>query len=379
MGQGSQCVKMKAEALDYKKLGGAMMPMAKSIRLETVGDVGDYAPQHDYVPQHYYVYHQTLDSLNTILACMTSLPNLLLFAGEDQGGLYLQAGVIGHENYQLPGKSAAAKLVYGRKWRIDQDTPTSEIVQTALLALQKVREHEVRELLVWQDPASGRASTPFSCHQDIQLLTRQLSRQSAAAPHDTVDIPQLLAQLQFGSRRLTLQNLQTLADGRLLADIQLGAAPDHFAEFDHQQISLLIRRFSPQRFMHDLMDALIHISHNHCRNTFLFCQVPRFSQEVDPRVIGALSVKSRPYQAHMADTEFFRTFSHINFSIDQGRVPQLGRGVLADINRRALVRHGPLEGHLPAGLVSDYAPRAVFRAQARAQQELSTEMAGPRV
>jgi hypothetical protein len=360
------------KALDYQNLGGLMMPMAKSIPFAQLGD---------YVPQHYFSYRQDLGSISRTLACITTLPNILFFTGEDAGGLYLQVGVIGDENYRHTGKSAGAKLVYGRKWRIDTDTPTSEVVQTALLAVQKVREHEVRELFSWRDPVNKRTSTPFSCHQDIQLLVRYLALPSSTdtpmLPAET-GIREFLQQLRFGSRRFRLKNLQQLPDGRQLADIVLGkpkVATESFAEFDQLELSLIFRQFSAKSLMHDLMDLLIQKSHDHCRNNFLVCEVARFSQEIDPRVIGALSVQSRPYQSHMADTEFFQTFSAINFSIDKGRVPQLGRGVLADINRRTLSSHGPLEGHLPEGVYSEYKPAVILPVQSWSHHELATDRA----
>ena len=55
----------------------------------------------------------------------------LLFADEDGSGLYLQVGLIGRENYERGSQIRPHKLVYGRKWRIDPDTPTSEVIQTA--------------------------------------------------------------------------------------------------------------------------------------------------------------------------------------------------------------------------------------------------------
>lgn len=343
---------MNADTLDYKQMGGRLMPQAKSIYIDAIGV---------YVPQHYYVYQQNLDSLNTILSMIQSLPNIMLFAAEDETGLYLQVGVIGQENYLHLGKGTATKLVYGRKWRIDRDTPASEVVQTALLAIQKVREHEVRELLNWQDPDTGKRSTPFSCHQDIQLLSRVLASapQQTAEPVGTEAVLALLQQLRFGSSRFILQQWHALPDGRCLMDVRLddetGATP-HFAEFSGHLISVILPGLSAALLMHQLMDALIQHSHNHCRDTFLFSGIARFSQQVDPRLIGRLSVKSRPYQQHLSDSSFARTFAQCNFAIDQGRVPPLGQGPLAEQNRRTILRYTALEGHLPAGIVSEFRP-----------------------
>lgn len=72
--------------------------------------------------------------------------------------MYVQIGLIGRENYERGPAVRRRKLVYGRKWRLDADTPSSEILQTMYLAIQKAREHEVRELLTVYDAHSGATS-----------------------------------------------------------------------------------------------------------------------------------------------------------------------------------------------------------------------------
>ncbi|HEX5360673.1 MAG TPA: hypothetical protein VFW49_06230, partial [Fluviicoccus sp.] len=99
------------------------------------------------IPQHYLQYRQTADTVRALLADIDFDPHTLLFAAQDANGLYLQAGLVGRENYERGNTLRPRKLVYGRKWRIDADTPTSEVIQTAFLAISKAREHEVRELL----------------------------------------------------------------------------------------------------------------------------------------------------------------------------------------------------------------------------------------
>lgn len=330
---------------NYVGFGGVLMPMAKSINIETVGN---------FYPQHYYTYNQTLGSLSSILSQISSLNNILLFAGEDNDSLYLQVGNIGHENYPNADHSHPPKLVYGRKWRIDRDTPTPEIVQTALLAIQKVREHEVRELLVWRDPSTAAASTPFSCHQDVQLIAGYLRkhRSSQTTESDLTSIETLIPQLSFGGRQLNVVTQLPLADNRCLLEICLSkptAKHGSFNEFDEARVSLVLDGWSVALFLHELMDALIRISDIYTENTFMFAGVQRFNRQVDPRIIGKLSVLSRPYKKHMADQEFLKSFNRMNYQVDKKRAPQLGSGQLSELNKAKLYQHNALDGHMPVG------------------------------
>jgi len=330
---------------NYADFGGSLMPMAKSINVEAVGD---------FYPQHYYTYNQTLESLSSILLQISSLNNILLFAGEDNGNLYLQVGNIGYENYPHDDQLHPPKLVYGRKWRIDRDTPAPEIVQTALLAIQKVREHEVRELLVWRDPATSAASTPFSCHQDVQLITGYLRQRSSnqTTEFDLTNVEALIPQLTFGSRQLSVVTRIPLSDNRYLLEVHLSkptAKHCGFIEFDDVRVSLVLEGWSVALFLHELMDALIRISDIHTENTFMFGGVQRFNRHIDPRIIGKLSVLSRPYKKHMADQEFLKSFNRMNYQVDKKRAPQLGSGQLSELNKAKLYQHNALDGHMPVG------------------------------
>ena len=104
------------------------MPQAPSVLLPNGNKV---------VPQHYLQFKQTLLSLREIINHIDEVPSTPIFADEDEQGMYIQVGLIGRENYDRGQYSRPHKLVYGRKWRIDSDTPTSEIIQTAFLAIKK--------------------------------------------------------------------------------------------------------------------------------------------------------------------------------------------------------------------------------------------------
>jgi len=334
---------MLSPLCDYQELGGRLISQAKKVKIDTVGDV---------FPQHYYTYHQDVGSLSRILSLIKAPAGFILFSGQDHHGLYLQVGIIGRENYVRAGKPDISKLVYGRKWRIDADTPTTEIVQTTLLAVQKVREHEVRELLSWTDPANGIRATPFSCHQDIHLLTLHFThnKPQSTAQNNEAELKQLISQLHLAGRELTLLQLVSLGAGRLLIELGLSAAVtpnDSFADLGHSPISLVLQEANLSHFMHELMEQLILLSNRYCQEHFSFCGVNRFSREYDPRIIAGLSRRSRPYKKHMADTSFSAVFERVNAEIDKNRAPHLGGGLLGQMNKNILEKRPALGGFMP--------------------------------
>lgn len=87
------------------------------------------------MPQHYLQYRMDEKALSEILSHCECFDNTLWFANSEGEGLFLQVGIIGHENYDRAHKLRPRKIVYGIRWRIEQNTPTSEVVQTAFLAV----------------------------------------------------------------------------------------------------------------------------------------------------------------------------------------------------------------------------------------------------
>jgi hypothetical protein len=120
------------------------------------------------IPQHYLSYHHTKESVENMVAEISYDPNYLIFVDEDKGGIFIQVGIIGIDNYMNAQSQDSQKIVYGRRWRVEPQLPSSEILQTAFLALMKAREHEVRELIKYND--KNKATTPFSCHHDLPLM-----------------------------------------------------------------------------------------------------------------------------------------------------------------------------------------------------------------
>lgn len=311
------------------------------------------------IPQHYLQFEQTLLSLQEILQDIETLPQFLLFADEDSGGLYLQVGMIGRENYDRSENLRQQKLVYGRKWRIDSNTPTSEIIQTAYLAVKKAREHEIRELLTLVDLASGKTSAPFSTHQDLPLMANN-SELVQPVPRFTGDeltvLQQLLTYCRFGERSIEIVDLLPHKQHFIL-DLKLGSAPvvrrveGEMPEFNEMEFSVIVGSLKPEHFLHELMETFIRFSDAFVTENFCYKEFKRFSRDVDPVGIAALSVASRPYARDMENAQFATHFRNLNYQTDASRVPKLGQGALADKNRSAIFSVNKLLGHLPADLM----------------------------
>ena len=81
-------------------------------------------------PQHYFVFDNSLKSLTSIVSAIETEKDIVIFSSEDDWGVYVQVGLVGKENYSLLRHDDRPKIVYGRKWRIERNIPTPEIVQT---------------------------------------------------------------------------------------------------------------------------------------------------------------------------------------------------------------------------------------------------------
>lgn len=318
-----------------------------------------------HLPQHYMTYHHNLESVSLILSKIDFAEDVLLFAANDHQGLYLQVGVIGHENYKKPNISYPHKIVYGRKWRIDSDTPSSEIIQTAMLAIKKVMEHEVREFLTLTVPNHSTFSAPLSSHQDVGMLQKAASHKLGMINKTTpkADSKETLAQylktIRFANYRLTIENYTALNKDRAFVDLALtrdevmlvhGKLPPAFHE---QTISIVVNLSEIDGVLYTLLDALIAVSDRYVEENFTFEDFQRFSRKISPTWLAQQSLASRPYALHMKDEQFKRTFETLNFATDQQRKPELGSGLLAEINTKKLLRYENLSGHLPNGYTNN--------------------------
>lgn len=318
-------------------------------------------------PQHYLQYQQTAHTLADIVSHIDYCDSMPVFADHDVNGLYLQVGLVGRENYERHLLPRPLKLVYGRRWRIESYTPTSEVIQTVLLALKKACEHEVRELLTVHDAATGKPATPFSCHQDLPLLAghRDLLAPAERAPAASLlDLAGWLAPLRFDQRAIALVDASARGAGGAIVELRLGRAPSArqnegaTAQFDELALTLVLRELSRTELLYELIDALIKQSDRHVEENFRYRGFARFARVLDPLRVAALSVASRPYARDMGDAAFAPVFREINNTVDAQRAPSLGAGALAALNRDKLERCGPLAGHMPQGYAAGHGASA---------------------
>lgn len=309
------------------------------------------------IPQHYLRYQQTLNSVCALLNDIQFDDKTLLFAGQDHNGLYLQVGMIGRENYARHDEQRPHKLVYGRKWRIDADTPTSEVIQTAFLAISKAYEHEVRELFTVLDAWQDQMSTPFSCHQDLPLLAAnaELIVVEAQPCLAVAEIKQLLETVKFAQRKIELVNFYEQRSFRYLL-LRLGDAPlarqqeGDLAHFNQALLSVTLQQGTASEILFALLDSLLHFNQRWVEENFYYQGFARFSRRLDPQGIAAISVASRPYRRDAKNENFSHAFQHANYEVDRSRVPHWGTGALAKRNREILQTYQGLQGHLPINI-----------------------------
>ncbi|HAS8439902.1 TPA: hypothetical protein I7740_04255 [Vibrio vulnificus] len=345
-----------------------LIRLAKGEKAMPAASLIDAGGGQSHLPQHYVTYHHNLDSVRTVLSKITFTDDVLLFAATDHLGLYLQVGVIGHENYQKPDTLYPPKIVYGRKWRIDADTPTSEIIQTAMLAIKKVMEHEVREFLTLAT-ANNAATTqvrsaPLSSHQDMGMLQKAakyaltIVKRKAPQGNAKQALTAQLNNIQFANHHLQIAHYITLNNGRVFIDLNMEKdkmVPGQITlppAFEHKQLSIVVKLEEISGIMYTLLDELIAISDRYVEEHFAYEDFHRFSRTISPAWLAQQSLASRPYAKHMQDKIFKRTFETLNFATDKQRKPALGSGLLAEINSQKLLQVQNLNGHLPEGFAN---------------------------
>ncbi|GEA03638.1 hypothetical protein KUL17_25350 [Alteromonas sp. KUL17] len=326
------------------------------------------AGKQNHIPQHYFTYEHSLESIRAILCDISMSNDVLLFAAKDKQGMYIQVGIIGQENYRITGQCYPAKIVYGRRWRIDADTPTSEIIQTTMLAIQKVYEHEVRELLTIKLNSKVTRSAPLTSHQDIKYLKNakrleginQAQNVMSTSTVKSVSLNQFkyalenkLNRLEFAHHRLIIDRIMPISGGRAVLDIELVAklVPKMVipSAFSQKRLSVVTSIYDIDNIMYILLDELIAISNRHVEEHFSFQNFKRFSRNISPEWLAEKSIESRQYKAHMKNVEFKKIFESLNYKTDESRTPELGSDALALINFKKLSQYENLGGHIPKG------------------------------
>ena len=316
------------------------------------------------VPQQFLDVRRTLQNVENILADIDVPSPFVLFAGEEQGFVYLVCAIVGHENYPKPGGSDQAKIVYGRRWFLEDTTPTSEVVQTALLAVKKAKEHELRErMIVKVSPKYDKLksvpqplirTTPFNCHLDAPLMA---SHAASFGPSDElVDLEKLLPLIEVDGLKPVLKSKTELTSGRVVYEIELEGGCTTigaFPEFVQALISFICADNARSEFLHFLFSALLSVSDQAVDETFRFNSFARFSRKVCPIEVGRFSHSTRTVS--VTDSReaalFAKEFEEMSYRVDSAKAPLMNQGVLGLKQRETLQTlensFGAIIGYLP--------------------------------
>lgn len=308
------------------------------------------------VPQHYLQYQHTLKTVESLILQMEFDSHYPIFAAEDHSGIYIQIGVIGVDNY-LPKAHQQSKIVYGRKWRVEPNLPTSEIIQTVLLAIKTAREHELRELFKYKfntgNDNQSKITTPFNNHQDLPLLVKCYSRkpvtQSTSEHESWHDIQQKLSLLQYDGIEFYFHHSQRLSNGDYLVEIELLADTKlTLPELKGRQfLSFTIEYLSFNQIAHELMAQLLILSNRYVEENFKFQGVARFSRQYTVEDISRLSITTRQLHKESKFSEFQHMWLQSNYDTDLTRVPNLRKSELYQKLMRQIEELGPITGVLP--------------------------------
>lgn len=309
------------------RLGEKVMPKAPVVKLNN----GEYC-----IPQHYLTYHHTLQSVEALICDIEYDPRYAVFAAQEATGIYIQVGVVGHDNYKKTTSNTELKLLFGRKWRVEPELCTSEIIQTVFLAIKKSREHEIREL--YKLKVNDSVTTPFNTHIDLPLMaqfyvkneTHKIVIEEITLEEKTQDT---LNCIDFDHCQLTLRHIEQRYNGLWLVDIEVGATtkttlPELICkpEATNKVLNLQVQELSFNSLCRAIMDAFIYLSDLHVERHFSYRGFHRFDPEIDIADIASLSQQSRKHElaAHFA-SEFIKS----NYEIDQMRIPPVKPGALA--------------------------------------------------
>lgn len=352
------------------------VPLFKTVRLERArvpNEFGEtplrYAPTVRLsngvkaVPQQYLEVNRSLANLENILARVSVPEGYLLFAGQESNVLFIVVGIVGVENYPRDMHQAErSKIVYGRRWLIETSTPTSEVVQTAMLAIKKAREHELRERFVVRLNTAANSlhtksrTTPFNCHQDLPLMAGARdalvsAEVSAAVSADDSSVEpslihQLLGSLSVDDEPLRLIEITPLGASYVLSfEVIAGRQRSQFNDLQGRPLYAVCDELSTDHVLHRILKTCLAESDRWVEEQVAFMGFARFSERVSPTALAKFSAKTR--QVKVSDTRFHAEFSDMSYAVDSAKAPFLNSGELGRRQRVQLASFKNLQGHLP--------------------------------
>lgn len=309
------------------------------------------------IPQHFLEYQHDRQSVEQIIDDIEFSKKYPIFVCEDETGIYIQIGIIGHDNYGVRTEDTPLKIVYGRKWRVEPNLPSSEIIQTAFLAVKKAREHEIRELLRLTSRISNKKSTPFSGHHDIpfiarKMITKQSMRCTEANNKCKHIIQNMLDHITFDHRHFKLTGLEKRKNGKFILDIKLLSAAKHhedqsdLPEFSSIDLDIIVESLDQNTIYHMIMSELVHTGDRYVDEKFTYRGFKRFSWATDVEEIGEISIAMRD-KKKIEESGFNTNFQGVNYEVDSTRVPILHHSPLTEKVIQDIEQFGSLAGQLP--------------------------------
>ncbi len=352
-------------AANENEFGETPLPFAPAVKAASGEQV---------IPQQYLDVNRTLESVEAILTLISLPKDYVLFAGQDNNTVYLMCGVIGQENYSAnladPKNAKQPKIVYGRRWLLEPSTPTSEVVQTALLAVKKVREHELREhfRLSIEVPNTDRVgiATPFNCHIDLPLLAAEMAEKTAEKNRaltlvgepdndlgsqqieQTEKVEQVLSRVSVSGLRPILQSTHRIDDRTLylIGFEKSDSLATSLVELIGRKVSVVCETNQQNEFLHELFNAILKLSDRFIEEAFEFRGFARFSQQICPADIAQFSYRTR--KTVNDNAQFTEAFADMSYRVDAAKAPAFNAGKLGQQQREALNQYGLLAGYLPS-------------------------------
>lgn len=297
------------------------------------------------VPQQFLNVRRTLQSVEKILSQIEFSDKYLLFAGRVGHTVFIQVGIIGPENYPRQNQDPKQlKIVYGRRWMLEPTTPTSEVVQTALLAIKKAREHELREKLTFKSD-DGVLTTPFNSHQDLPLMA---GRATFFVNDQNEALEKCLSRLQFSQMNFRLYKCTHLSKQQIVVEVDMietDLAEALFPEMLGKRLAISGDVGNTSLFTHRLISELITASDRYVDEQFSYQGFARFSHCVDVSRLADFSYQTRSVQAQ--DNRFNSYFKDMSYQVDSAKAPDYAAGVLGKQQRAAINSSGMIGGYMP--------------------------------
>jgi hypothetical protein len=310
------------------RLGEFVMPEAPTVQLNN----GSYC-----IPQHYLTYKHTLQSVEALICDIEYDERYVVFAAQEASEIYIQIGVVGHDNYQKKSAQKDLKLLFGRKWRVEPELPTSEIIQSVFLAIKKAREHEVREL--FKLTLNGSVTTPFNTHIDLPLMADQYEKKqhftgnlnlNNQQPTSAENINHILSHLSYDHSYFSLHHIEQRNNGLWLVDIEVNRTKNStLPETENHIIYMQLNELTLNSLSRALMRELVLMSDLHVDKHFSYRGFNRFNPDINIADIADLSQQGRK---HELAAHFASEFSKTNYEVDQKRIPRVLPGKLAQKN-----------------------------------------------